>query len=76
MHCHWLIKGTQEWCSRPTKKYYCGVHTFAIKKRGCKPPKQCISCGNGTNSVTELCMACGQHKMRSKLWREREKLNN
>ncbi|CAB4382101.1 unnamed protein product [Rhizophagus irregularis] len=71
MPCHWLVKGTKEYCTRPTKNEYCGMHAFAINRRGATPPSACLLCGNGTNSVTQICIHCGQHKFRAKLWRER-----
>ncbi|CAB5199887.1 unnamed protein product [Rhizophagus irregularis] len=71
MPCHWLVKGTKEYCTRPTRNEYCGMHTFAINRRGTKPPSPCLICGNGTNSVTQLCIHCGQHKEISRLWREK-----
>jgi hypothetical protein len=71
MLCHWLVKGTKDYCTRPTKNEYCGMHTFAINRRGTKPPSSCLICGNGTNSVTQLCINCGQHKEISRLWREK-----
>ena len=66
MPCHWLVKGTKEYCSRPTKNDYCSKHAFAIRQ-GTKSPSPCIKCGNGTNSVTQLCIYCGQYKENSKI---------
>jgi len=71
MPCHWLIKGSKEYCTKSTKKEYCGMHAYAIRK-GAKPPSLCIKCGNGTNSKTQLCIPCGQNKEQSKLWREKQ----
>jgi hypothetical protein len=71
MPCNWLVKGTKEYCTRPTKNEYCAIHAFAIRK-GTTPPKSCVKCGNGTNSSMQLCIPCGQNKVASKLWRERK----
>ena len=60
MPCHWLVKGTKEYCTRSTKKEYCGKHTYAINRGNATPPTPCINCGNGTNSQTQLCPQCGQ----------------
>ncbi len=76
MTCHWLVKGTKEYCTRPTKNEYCGVHMYTINRRNGKPPIPCKSCGNGTNSLTQICIPCGQHKITSRLWRERMQLVN
>ena len=76
MPCHWLMKGSKDFCNRPTKNEYCGMHPFAINKRRSKPPIPCKICGNGTNSKTQLCIPCGQNKELSKLWRERQVLVN
>ncbi|CAG8777083.1 2492_t:CDS:1, partial [Rhizophagus irregularis] len=37
MPCHWLVKGTKEYCTRSTQKEYCGKHAFAIRQ-GTTPP--------------------------------------
>ena len=71
MPYHWLVKGTKDFCNRPTKNEYCGKHAFALRQ-GTKPPIQCLNCGRGTNSITQLCIQCGQHKEQSRLWRERQ----
>lgn len=71
MPCNWLIKGTKDFCTRPTKKEYCGVHAYAIRN-GTTPPKECLRCGNGTNSQTQLCGICGQAKAYTRLWNERK----
>ena len=76
MPCHWLVKGTKEYCTRPTQNEYCGMHAFAIKRRGTTPPSPCISCGCGTNSITRLCVHCGQYKVHSRLRRERQLMVN
>jgi hypothetical protein len=76
MPCHWLVKGTKEYCTRPAKNEYCGMHAFAIKRRGSKPPSPCIICGNGTNSVTHFCIPRGQHNELMRLWREKQIMAN
>ena len=71
MPCKWLVKGTKEYCKHSTKNKYCGKHAYALRK-GTTSPTPCKKCGNGTNSITELCIPCGQAKMGSSLWRERK----
>jgi len=70
MPCHWLIKGTKEYCAHSTSKQYCGKHAFAIRQ-GTTPPQPCQSCGNRTNSQTQLCPLCGQARRYTILWKER-----
>ncbi|CAG8748136.1 6791_t:CDS:2, partial [Rhizophagus irregularis] len=61
MPCHWLVKGTKEYCTRPTKNQYCGKHAFTLRE-GSTPPKPCKNCGNGTNSALQICIPCGQYR--------------
>ena len=72
MPCHWILRDTKETCPRSTKNEYCGTHAFAIKKRGARPPIPCLQCGNGTNSYTKLCVHCGQHIIRSRVYQEKQ----
>ena len=71
MPCHWLVKGTKKFCTRSIKNEFCANHAFAIRN-GSSPPLPCRNCGNGTNSLVQLCIPCGQAKETSKLWRKRK----
>jgi hypothetical protein len=73
--CNWLVKGTQEYCKNPTKKPFCGRHAFALR-RGASLPIPCKSCGSGTNSVTQLCLQCGQGKVLMASYRAKKRNAN
>ena len=71
MPCHWLVKGTKDYCTCSTKNEFCGKHAFALRQ-GTTPPLPCKKCGNGTNSILQICIPCGQYRLASKLWRDKK----